>query len=192
MPATVTNETTVRLADGQVLVLTENDKVEQSTQVTIFCDSPRCEARNQVTKSFTYKPSDVAGDDFKLPIGSDQFISLVLSVRSPSYNGSPKNFCGPQCIKDFLAYTYIAPPPRTVSEQPPVTAEAATQTFSEFAHTQTFSPEVEKAAEIAVKEFGKELDGYLHLTGQCVNEAACPNAESQADGCSDPADVHGV
>jgi hypothetical protein len=114
MPTTASQENTIKLSNGQILVLTPSDKLEQTTKVTVVCDGPRCAARNNTEspKSFTYDPQAVAGDDYKLPEESDQFISLVISVRSPSYKGVPLNMCGPQCIKDFLTYTYKSAGPR--------------------------------------------------------------------------------
>ena len=97
----------VRQANGQSLVLSENDRIVK--EVTIPCSSQRCPSRHgqKSPVSFTFNDQD------PFPEAGDQFMSLILPERSPSNPGFPLPFCGPQCLRDYLVYQYFAPSSRT-------------------------------------------------------------------------------
>jgi hypothetical protein len=105
-------EISVKTAGGQTIVLSEGDRLVK--EVTIECNSGRCASRRGQDK-----PAEVVVVDEALPEAGDQWLSLILPERSPLFAPMPKNFCSPQCVRDFLIYDYIAPGPRTVSVQKP-------------------------------------------------------------------------
>ena len=98
-------QTILKQANGQTLILYKGDKI--SHEITISCDSRRCASRNGQDK-----PQEVTVVDNELPPAGDQWLSVILPERSPSYGPLPKNFCSPTCLKDFLVYDYMAPGPR--------------------------------------------------------------------------------
>ena len=108
----------VRQANGQSLVLSGDDRIVK--EVTIPCSSQRCPSRHEQSEPVTFTFNDQ--DPF--PESGDQFLSLILPERSPSNLGYPVPFCGPQCLRDYLVYQYLAPGPRQpVQVQEPLTAE---------------------------------------------------------------------
>ena len=96
----------VRQANGQSLVLSGDDRIVK--EVTIPCSSQRCPSRHEQSEPVTFTFNDQ--DPF--PESGDQFLSLILPERSPSNLGYPLPFCGPQCLRDYLVYQYLAPGPR--------------------------------------------------------------------------------
>lgn len=93
----------VQTAGGQTIVLTEGDRIVK--EVTIECNSLRCASRHGQSG-----PSEVSLIDGQpMPEKGRQWLSLILPETSPQYTPMPPNFCGPQCVKDFLSYQYIAP-----------------------------------------------------------------------------------
>lgn len=104
MPPTA--QTTVRQANGTEIVLSENDRIVK--EVTIPCSSQRCASRHGQSSPVTF----TFNDQDQFPETGDQFLSLILPERSPSNPQYPVPFCGPQCLKDFLVYQYLAPGPR--------------------------------------------------------------------------------
>ena len=108
----------VRQANGESLVLSGDDRIVK--EVTIPCSSQRCASRHEQSEPVTFTFNDQ--DPF--PESGDQFLSLILPERSPSNLGYPLPFCGPQCLRDYLVYQYLAPGPRQpVQVQEPLTAE---------------------------------------------------------------------
>ena len=144
-------EISVKTVSGQTIVLSQGDRLVK--EVTIECNSGRCASRHGQDK-----PTEVVIVDEKLPEAGEQWLSLILPEGSPQFEAMPKNFCGPQCVRDFLVYDYIAPGPRTVSVPTPVPVP------------------IEEAI----------------INAQADNRLAGLPPVSQADGCADPADVHGA
>jgi hypothetical protein len=110
----------VRVSNGSNIILGENDRIVK--EVTIPCSSQRCASRHGQAEpvAFTFNDQD------PFPEAGDQFLSLILPERSPSNPQFPLPFCGPQCLKDYLVYQYLAPGPRvpltvqTAGEQPEI------------------------------------------------------------------------
>lgn len=104
----------VRASNGSNIILGENDRIVK--EVTIPCSSQRCPSRHgqESPVAFTFNDQD------PFPEAGDQFLSLILPERSPSNPQYPLPFCGPQCLKDFLVYQYLAPGPRV-----PLTVQTA-------------------------------------------------------------------
>ena len=98
----------VRQANGESLVLSGDDRIVK--EVAIPCSSQRCPSRHEQSEPVTFTFNDQ--DPF--PPEGDNFLSLILPERSPSNLGYPMPFCGPQCLKDFLVYQYLAPGPRNM------------------------------------------------------------------------------
>lgn len=96
----------VRQANGQSLVLSGDDRIVK--EITIPCSSQRCASRHEQESpvEFTFNDQD------PFPEAGDQFMSLITPERSPSNPGFPLPFCGPQCLRDYLVYQYLAPGPR--------------------------------------------------------------------------------
>ena len=105
-------EISVKTASGQTIVLSQGDRLVK--EVTIECNSGRCASRHGQDK-----PTEVVIVDEKLPEAGEQWLSLILPEGSPQFEAMPKNFCGPQCARDFLVYDYIVPGPHTVPEPTP-------------------------------------------------------------------------
>lgn len=113
-----TAQVLIRQQNGQTIVLAEGDRIVK--EVTIPCSSQRCPSRHGQESPVTFTFNDQ--DPF--PESGDQFLSLILPERSPSNLGYPLPFCGPQCLRDYLVYQYLAPGPRQpVQVQEPLTAE---------------------------------------------------------------------
>jgi hypothetical protein len=168
-----TAQVIVRQANGQSLVLSENDRIVK--EVTISCESPRCASRHGQDKpvEFTFNDQD------PFPEAGDQFMSLILPERSPSNPQYPRPFCSPTCLRDYLMYAYLAPSPRE------------TDKFGLQQSTETVQPPICGNYKEYVGD-GIGCDKEPGHEGNCGKRNGAPVAESQADGCADPADVHGA
>ena len=200
-------EISVKTVSGQTIVLSQGDRLVK--EVTIECNSGRCASRHGQDK-----PTEVVIVDEKLPEAGEQWLSLILPEGSPQFEAMPKNFCGPQCVRDFLVYDYIAPGPRTVSEPTPEQlAGLNSNVFAGNPPTQPVAPNC--PLDEHHHKPGEFCRGCAELTGNppaptpvpVPIEEAIINAQadnrlaglppvnesiSQADGCADPADVHGA
>ena len=114
MGLTAAREITVRSADGSSLVVTATDKIETATTFVVRCDGPRCGSR-----AVKGEPASVSWIEEKIAQGNpmpDAFFSLVKLVVNPD-KPQEYSFCGPQCARDYLQYTYVPPqPPRIALE----------------------------------------------------------------------------
>jgi len=106
MPA-ILNQTLVT-KDGAILKPSE---VSINQIVTWSCDSPRCAARHGKTTEFTWDEDAATKDIKSLP---DQFFQILKVHFNPLNNDDAVAFCGPQCVKDWLTYSYQ--PPRTAKQ----------------------------------------------------------------------------
>lgn len=116
MPVTVDRKFLLE-ANGQTLVLSgeEMQAAKTETVITITCAGPKCQARNQRPEPFsvTWTEEEVAKDPLKLP---DAFFGMIKLGVDPT---KPQElvFCGPQCVRDYLQYSYMPPqPPRIALE----------------------------------------------------------------------------
>lgn len=165
-------EIAVKTKDGQTIVLSPEDRLEKT--VTIECNSSRCASRHGQDKP--QEVSLVEGEP--MPDAGEQWMSLILPEKSPQYTPTPPNFCGPQCVRDFLVYDYLAPVKSTPTVQPDIQAhEQAIQLLKE-----------NKGYEQVTYEGRPETSAGLYQ-GVKIESFSHP-VIPQADG--DPGDVHGA
>lgn len=108
----IKREVTVKTKDGQTIVLASDEAASAQTFLTVTCDGPRCEARNGKRTVVSWQEEEVQKNPEIMPEALVRFIKMVVQ-------GTPDplqlSFCGPQCGKDWLVYSYV--PPKTLKEQ---------------------------------------------------------------------------
>jgi len=146
MGAIVKNTLTIKDAEGKEFTITDRDNIiAQVTDVEVYCDSPRHEARYGNRLPLIWNENEAQKSVASLP---DGFFSLIKIHPNPLDEKIVVVFCGPGCARDWLQYAYV--PPLTAKavlakaqEGLQVTAEA--QAAIEAANPQMKLPFPEKA-----------------------------------------------
>lgn len=125
-----------------------------------------CESKRCASRHGQDTPVDVV---IATDGSSGEFFELGFHPLSPLWTGSSKFFCTPTCLKDWVTYEYLAP------------SRASVQKIEHTDDGPKWIPDPETSA--VIDTLSGQLPGTIPYVGQ---------AESQADGCSDPADVHGA
>lgn len=107
MPIIVKRTVTLLMPDGSKLIVPAESTMEQSTDVTIICDGPRCAAHNGTDKPTTisFNEEQVKKDVDALPDAYARLLKLSVAPFAPQELA----LCCPTCVKDFITYTYISP-----------------------------------------------------------------------------------
>jgi hypothetical protein len=105
MAAKVTRTYSLKLNDGQTIILSEEEAQTlqvAGTGIDVTCDSPRCARRHETDKptNRAWTLEDAQTNPDKVPDDANRFI--------PVDNG--KWVCSKQCLKDYAEYAYVCPP----------------------------------------------------------------------------------
>lgn len=111
MPVKINRTILVKSSDSTIALSEEElKKAATETAVTITCSSSRCASRHDADgpKSISWTEEAIASDVSKLPDDFFEFMSLRIHTTPVTEVA----ICGPQCLKDFMAYDFV--PPKSV------------------------------------------------------------------------------
>lgn len=117
-PVTVSTEYLYTDSSGKKWVFTQDEAaaIKPETTITLTCSGPRCQARNARPEPFTltWVQEKLAQDPLSMP---DSFFQ-VLKVGVNTSPATEYVFCGKECLRDWLTYSFIPPlSPRQQNER---------------------------------------------------------------------------
>ena len=174
MPVTVNRNFVVKVGEQTIVLTPEEVQKSVETEITVTCSGPRCQARHARPEPFSvkWKEEDAAKDPLALP---DDFFTMLKLAPDPTKQ-QEFVFCGPQCVIDYLRYSYVPPqPPRIALENAKREQEKQLETLNPHL--------VQKTDNLPSPE---DLDSVVR-----EQEVTAITASAQADGYADQeADTH--
>lgn len=107
MSTEVKREVTIERVNGEKVLVDGDDQVKTKTTTKVTCDGPRCATHHGADDpvSLTWNDEDVAADANAMPDDAARLIRMQFGMFAEKLF----EFCGPSCVKDYLAYSYVEP-----------------------------------------------------------------------------------
>lgn len=136
---------TVEDPQGNKITVEATDKIQTKTPVTMTCDGPKCGSRFQANNPtiVEWVEEEVQQHPELLPDAFWGFIRMGINPANPK----ELSFCGPQCAKDYLTYSYVAP--KSYKEQMETIKKATDQALAMSEALKPKAPTVEPAISVA-------------------------------------------
>lgn len=106
MPVTINRSIEIVEANGNKISVSQNDKINIETWVTLACDSSRCASRRGVAEptSVNWIEEAVKADATLVPAELFNFIKIVINAEGGQMRDL--SFCCPSCLRDYMQYQY--------------------------------------------------------------------------------------